>query len=72
MKTFQYKTNINCGGCIAKVTPFLDKVPGIMKWQVDTASSSKVLTVEVNTAISHSIETAVKNAGFKIEPMAQS
>ena len=28
-KTFTFKTNINCGGCIAKVTPFLDEVKGI-------------------------------------------
>jgi hypothetical protein len=25
MKTLKFKTNINCGGCLAKVTPFLNE-----------------------------------------------
>jgi len=28
-KQFQFKTNINCGGCIASVKPYLDKAEGI-------------------------------------------
>ena len=28
MKTVQFKTNINCGGCIAKATPTLNEVVG--------------------------------------------
>ncbi len=26
MNTYKFKTNINCGGCIAGVTPFLNKL----------------------------------------------
>ena len=29
MKTIKFKTNINCGGCISKVTPFLNKQEGV-------------------------------------------
>ncbi|SEN12124.1 hypothetical protein SAMN05421856_1223, partial [Chryseobacterium taichungense] len=42
-KQFQFKTNINCGGCIASVKPHLDKAEGICHWEVDTANKDKVL-----------------------------
>lgn len=28
----KFKTNINCGGCIEKVTPFLNEVAGEGHW----------------------------------------
>ena len=67
MTDFKFKTNIKCGGCIAAVTPFLDKVNGIEKWEVDTANLDKVLTVSCNLIDSFSIENAVKEAGYSIE-----
>jgi copper chaperone len=66
MKKLQYKTNINCGGCIATVTPFLNKVKGIEKWEVDTQKPDKILTVQGEIS-SEEIEKAVAEAGFKIE-----
>jgi copper chaperone CopZ len=45
-KQFQFKTNINCGGCIASVKPHLDNAEGICHWEVDTANKDKVLTVK--------------------------
>ncbi|MDR1714901.1 MAG: heavy-metal-associated domain-containing protein [Prevotella sp.] len=66
-KIFTFKTNINCGGCIAKVTPFLDEVKGISNWNVDTANKNKILTV-VSDGISESeVIDTVQKAGFKIE-----
>jgi copper chaperone len=67
MTDFKFKTNIKCGGCIAAVTPFLDKVNGIEKWEVDTANLDKVLTVTCNLIDTLSIENAVKEAGYIIE-----
>ena len=67
MTDFKFKTNIKCGGCIAAVTPFLDKVNGIEKWEVDTANLDKVLTVTCNLIDTLSIENAVKEAGYNIE-----
>jgi len=29
METLKFKTNINCGGCIAAVTPSLDALKGV-------------------------------------------
>jgi copper chaperone len=67
MADFKFKTNIKCGGCIAAVTPFLDKVSGIEKWEVDTTIPEKVLTVTCNLTDTTSIENAVKEAGYAIE-----
>lgn len=66
-KIFTFKTNINCGGCITKVTPFLDEVKGISNWNVDTANKNKILTV-VSDGISESeVIDTVQKAGFKID-----
>ena len=66
MKTLKFKTNINCGGCIAKVTPNLDKVVGKGNWHVETSNAEKILTVETDTVSETDVETAVKDAGFTI------
>ena len=43
---FQFKTNINCGGCVASVKPYLDNAEGVSKWNVDTQNKDKILTVK--------------------------
>lgn len=65
--TFAFKTNINCGGCVAKVTPFLNEASGIEKWDVDTTVRDKKLTVKSNGISEDEIINTVKAAGFKIE-----
>lgn len=66
MKTFQFKTNIHCGGCVSGVTPFLNQLMGI-EWKVDTESPDKVLTVSSENILEEEIIQAVKKAGFEIE-----
>jgi copper chaperone CopZ len=65
MKTYTFKTNINCGGCIAKVSPHLNAVEGI-KWEVDINVPEKILTVETENLEKDEIIKVVSNAGFKI------
>ncbi|MFK7925917.1 MAG: heavy-metal-associated domain-containing protein [Bacteroidia bacterium] len=64
---YQFKTNINCGGCIAKVQPFLDGEANIQNWEVDTANTDKILTVETENWNETQIKTLVESAGFKAE-----
>lgn len=66
-KTFTFKTNINCGGCIAKVTPSLDEVKGISNWNVDTENKNKILTVVSDGITESEVIDTVQKAGFKIE-----
>lgn len=65
---FKFKTNINCGNCVAKVKPFLDKVEGMDNWSVDTDSEDKILTTEVSDKTTREqVIDAVENVGFDIE-----
>lgn len=68
MNTLKFKTNINCSGCISSITPHLNKVEGIKKWEVDTVDPDKILTVETEDDIlsSEQIRQVVEKAGFKI------
>lgn len=67
MKTIQLKTNINCGGCVAKVTPALNEAIGENNWQVDTQNPGKILTVSGTEVNKDEVIKAVKKAGFKAE-----
>jgi len=69
MSTLQFKTNINCGGCVARVTPRLNETKGILSWKVDTDNPDKILTVETETIGSENIIEVVKKVGFNIEPL---
>ncbi len=62
--SLQFKTNLNCESCVAAVKPFLDDVPNLIHWEVDTASSDKLLTVKGNNISLDSVAAAVANAGF--------
>ncbi len=66
METLKFKTNINCGGCVAKVTPVLNSLQGIANWQVDTANSDKTLTVNADKNVtSQQVNQALKSIGFQ-------
>lgn len=67
MKTLKFKTNINCGGCIANVTPSLNKIEGIGKWEVNINDPQKILTVETTNLSEGEIVEIVKKAGYKAE-----
>lgn len=68
MKTIKFNTNIKCAGCVAKVTPHLNALEGIVgNWQVDIQNPNKVLTVETDKVEIAAIKEAVQQAGFTIE-----
>jgi copper chaperone len=67
MKIIKFKTNINCGECIAKVTPFLDGEDRISMWKVDTKTPDKILSVSGNEIEPHHVKNLVEEAGFKAE-----
>lgn len=73
MNQIQFKTNINCGGCIRSVTPFLNALDDIDAWQVNTEVAEKILTVETEVSpneIGQKVITAVSEAGFTIQLLA--
>lgn len=66
-KEFKFKTSINCGGCIAKVKPALDKAEGLNNWHVDTDNADKILTVSSEGITLDEVVEIVKSKGFNIE-----
>jgi len=67
----QFKTNIMCGSCIAKVTPYLDANNEIEHWEVDTQSPNKTLTVETDKLTNEMVKQIIEKAGYKAEPINQ-
>ena len=69
--TLKFKTSINCGSCVAKVTPRLNEADFIESWDVDTKNPDKILTVHLNPtspdASSSAVEALIKGAGFNIK-----
>lgn len=68
-KEMQFTTNINCGGCVAKIKPHLDVANGVCLWNVDTANKEKILTVKSTGITEQEIIETVEKAGFKITPL---
>ena len=69
MKELQFKTNINCGGCVAKVTPVLNAAEGVCEWNVDTANRSKILTIKTDSLSASEVIATVEKAGVKAEAL---
>lgn len=66
MQTLQFKTNINCGGCLKAVTPALNGEPAIQHWQVDTTNPNKILTVSTDLS-PEQVRALVAEAGFEAQ-----
>lgn len=68
-KRLQFKTNINCSGCVSTVKPALDTVAGIAGWNVDIAGSDKILTVQSKGITEEEVVAIIRAKGFKAEPV---
>lgn len=64
MKTLSFNTNINCGNCLAKVSPKLNELTGIDSWNVDLADPDRTLIVNTENLEPADIKKAVLKAGF--------
>jgi copper chaperone len=69
LKTIKLKTTINCSSCVATVTPVLNMLDNVDEWQVDTSTDDKILTVELDDSDIQSVIKALKEAGYKAEPI---
>lgn len=68
MKTLKFKTNIQCGGCIAAVTPSLNNLKNADKWNVDTNNPDKILTIQSGGDLQpDQVINVLKEKGYKAE-----
>lgn len=64
-----FKTTLNCGSCVSKVTPGLNRIEGLDDWSVDTSDPDKRLTASVaRPEVVAQIVAAVQAAGFEARP----
>lgn len=68
-KNLQFKTNLNCGGCVSKVKSDLDNAEGICEWNVDTANSDKILTIKSDGITEDEVVAIINKKGFKAEAL---
>lgn len=67
MKTYKFKTNITCEGCLNKVKPYFDEHREIKEWCVDLKSKEKILTVKTENMKPKDVVKVVEDAGFQAE-----
>jgi copper chaperone len=70
-KTLQFKTNIQCMGCVSNVTPALDTVAGAGNWKVDIQSLHKELTVSAESLDANKVIAALEKMGYRSEVIEQ-
>ncbi len=70
MKSYKFKTNINCNGCINSVTPYLNQLESA-DWKVDIQDKRKILEVRSDHVTEKDIMEKVKEAGYEIEPLKE-
>ena len=66
MEALKFKTNIKCTGCLATVTPGLNKTLGEGNWEVDLQDPQRTLTVPAD-ASEKEVVASIKSAGFEAE-----
>lgn len=67
MKDKEFKTNIMCGSCIAKVTPAFNQAFGENSWKIDTQNPNKILTVLKDAIKAADVINVVEKTGYKAE-----
>jgi copper chaperone len=67
---FKFKTNLKGQECIVTITPYLDSVIGLHRWNVDMDDPNKILTVHVADP-GHTIlvAAAIEKAGYSAGPV---
>ena len=71
METLKFKTNINCSGCVATVTPALNGLKNIQHWEVDTANPDKVLIIKADDDLKAAkVIDILKQKGYNAQSIA--
>ncbi len=71
MEILHFKTNIDNGQCVQRVSQEIDKISTIKNWEVETASNDKIMTVRGASLESQKIIKATKKAGFRASLIGQ-
>ena len=67
MNTLKFKSNINCTGCLSKVTPVMNDEKAIQQWDVNLEHDDRTLTVETNDLSAEEVQKIVGKVDFKAQ-----
>lgn len=66
METINFKTNIKCDACVAKVAPALNESVGKDNWKVNLQSPERILSVSGEADV-ETVQEALKTVGYNAE-----
>ncbi len=69
METLKFTTNLKCQGCLAAVTPYLDQLEGVVRWNVDLTHPLRILIVEGSGISPGQVTAALSKAGYQANPV---
>lgn len=67
MEELKFKTTLKCGGCKDKITPGMNAIEGIEKWDVEYGNPRSILTVNASKNVEEQVKAAVEKVGFEAE-----
>lgn len=67
----QFKTTLNCGGCVSKVQADLDQLVGVNQWDVAISHPDKILTVHSLQHTPQEIIQLIRSKGFTAEELTE-
>ena len=69
MEVLVFKTNLRFKKQINAVTPYINNMQGIARWNVDLDDSDKILRIESVDLSPRSVEATLKQAGYYCEEL---
>jgi copper chaperone len=67
MEIIKFKTNVATQEQILRISPFLDKLKAVKRWQIDTEAQEHILSVSGEDLDPQQIKNALAEAGFEAE-----
>ncbi len=65
MKTYTFKTNLKCSGCVSALMPFMNELKGVQKWDLNLEDENKTLNIETDDSLDvQEIIKTVAKAGY--------
>jgi hypothetical protein len=69
MEVLVFKTNLRFKKQITEVTPHINNLQGIARWNVDLDDIDKVLRIESENLCARTVETTLQQAGYHCEEL---
>lgn len=69
MEILVFKTNLRFKKNLDQISPQMQKLPGLQKWNVDRHDVDNVLRIEASGLSPRTVETLLKDVGFYCEEL---